>query len=58
MKEFDKQTWLGELANKCEVPAQQVMVAWATYKISCDLIGVMECKLEFSGVVLSRLFED
>ena len=56
MKEFDKQTWLEELADKYEVPVEQVVIAWAVYQISCNLFGNMNCKVEFSEVVLPQLF--
>lgn len=32
MKEFDKQGWLEDLAYKCELPVEQVMIAWAVYE--------------------------
>ena len=56
MKEYDKLTWLEDLAVKYELPVEQVMIAYATYQVSCNLSGCCYCNLEFSDVVLAQVF--
>lgn len=52
-----REKWLEWLSKKFEIPENQIMLAWSTYQISCNLCGVMCCKTEFSEVVLPQLFE-
>jgi len=56
VKEFDKVGWLADLADKYEVPVEQVMIAYATYQVSCNLSGFCYCNLEFSDEVLDKVF--
>lgn len=56
MKEFEKQAWLEELANKFEVPVEQVTIAWAVYQTTVNVIGYTWCQKEFEDV-LSKVFK-
>jgi hypothetical protein len=36
MSEYEKQKWLEQLADKYEVPYEQVMLAWAVYEVTTE----------------------
>lgn len=56
MKEFDKQGWLEELADKYEVPVEQVMIAWAVYDEAMDMFGHHTIVSHFEDV-LDKVFK-
>ena len=49
MKEYDRLTWLEDLADKHEVPVDQVMIAYAVYE-------AMTFPLDTFEQVLDRVF--
>lgn len=57
MKEFDKQGWLEELADKFEVPVEQVMIAWAVYGETTQYTYVENVREHFNEV-LGGVFKD
>ena len=36
MSEYEKQKWLEQLADKYEVPYEQVMLAWVVYEVTAE----------------------
>lgn len=57
MKEFEKQAWLEELADKFELLPQQVMLAYAVYDEAMDMFGHHTIPEHFEEV-LSMVFKD
>jgi hypothetical protein len=57
MKEFDKQTWLEELADKYEVPVEQVVIAWAVYLVCRDMPCFID-EIDELNYVLDGVFND
>ena len=56
MKEFEKQKWLEELADKYEVPYEQVMLVFSTVEISQDL-GYFDNYYVGSDSVVESIFD-
>lgn len=57
MKEFEKVKWLEDLADKYEVPVEQVMLAWSFYQAGIYL-GVIRYLHDDEDVVFEEVLVD
>lgn len=51
-KEFEKQKWLEELADKYGVPYEQVVLAWTVYDLSMDMHGHHSVICHFENILV------
>jgi hypothetical protein len=61
MSEYEKQKWLEQLADKYEVPYEQVMLAWVVYDLSMEMYGHFSVVEHFESILVDvfiNLIED